>query len=121
MMGRAPVADLVKDFAMITKEMKVTSWDLSDSKIQWVDTNTAVHTYKWTGKGIYQGQPTSNRRRWIVEGHERRRRDMASVCLRARPALVTLLSQTEHPPGPKRWNGCSICGPQLEEETCRQR
>ena len=57
MMGRAPVADLVKDFAAITKEMKVSSWDLSDSKIQWVDANTAVHSYKWTGKGTYQGQP----------------------------------------------------------------
>ena len=31
-MGRAPVADLVKDFAAITKEMKISSWDISDSK-----------------------------------------------------------------------------------------
>ena len=56
-MGRAPVADPVKDFAAITKEMKVSSWDLSDSKIQWVDANTAVHSYKWTGKGTDHGQP----------------------------------------------------------------
>ncbi len=57
MMGRAPVADLVKDFAAITKEMKISSWDISDSKIQWADATTAIHSYKWTGKGTDHGKP----------------------------------------------------------------
>jgi uncharacterized protein DUF4440 len=55
--GRAPVADLVNDFAGITKEIKMTSWDISDSKFQWPSATTAVHTYKWTGKGTDHGQP----------------------------------------------------------------
>jgi hypothetical protein len=41
----------------MTKETKMSSWDISESKVQWVDANTAVHTYKWTGKGTYQGKP----------------------------------------------------------------
>jgi hypothetical protein len=57
MTGRMAVADFLKDFDKMTKEMKLTSWDITDSKVQWVDANTAVHTYKWTGEGTYQGQP----------------------------------------------------------------
>jgi hypothetical protein len=57
MTGRAPVADFINQFDTMTKEMKVSSWDITESKVQWVDANTAVHTYKWTGTGTYQGQP----------------------------------------------------------------
>jgi hypothetical protein len=57
MTGRSPVSDFVKQFDTMTKEMKVSSWDISESKVQWVDANTAVHSYKWTGTGTYQGQP----------------------------------------------------------------
>jgi hypothetical protein len=57
MMGRAPVADLLKDFEAMTKDMKISSWDITDSKVQWVDANTAVHSYKWTGTGTAQGKP----------------------------------------------------------------
>jgi hypothetical protein len=56
-MGRAPIADLIKDFAAVTKELKISAWDLSESKILWVDATTAVHSYKWTGKGTDHGQP----------------------------------------------------------------
>ena len=56
-MGRAPVADLVKDFAAATKEVKITTWDISESKFMWADPNTAVHMYKWTGKGTDHGKP----------------------------------------------------------------
>jgi len=55
--GRAPVADLVKDFAAATKDFKVTSWDISDSKFMWADPSTAIHSYKWTGKGTDHGKP----------------------------------------------------------------
>ena len=56
-MGRASIADFVKGFDAMVKDTKMESWDISDSKVQWVDANTAVHTYKWTGKGTYKGQP----------------------------------------------------------------
>ena len=56
-MGRAPVSDLIKDFAAITKELKLSAWDLSDSKVVWADATTAIHSYKWTGTGTDHGQP----------------------------------------------------------------
>jgi hypothetical protein len=57
MSGRMSVADFVKLFPQMTKDMKIESWDISDFKTVWVDANCAVLTYKWTGKGMYQGQP----------------------------------------------------------------
>ena len=52
--GPMSVMDFQKSFA----QMKVEpGWTISDSKIVWSDTNTAVHFYKWTGKGTFQGQP----------------------------------------------------------------
>ena len=56
-MGPTSVADFVKGFEAMAKEMKIASWDITDSRFQWLDANTAVHIYKWTGKGTYQGQP----------------------------------------------------------------
>lgn len=55
--GRASTADFVKQFDAMTKEMKMTSWDLTDFQTYWVNPNVAVLTYKWTGQGTYQGQP----------------------------------------------------------------
>jgi len=57
MSGRDSIANFIKDFTAMTKDTKIASWDITESKIQWVDANTAVHTYKWSGKGTYQGQP----------------------------------------------------------------
>ena len=57
MSGRMAVADFIKGFDQMAKDMKVTSWDITDSQVQWVDATTAVHSYKWTGVGTYQGQP----------------------------------------------------------------
>ena len=57
MSGRGSIADFVKGFDAMVKDTKMSSWDISDSKVQWVDANTAVHTYKWTGNGTYKGQP----------------------------------------------------------------
>jgi Domain of unknown function (DUF4440) len=58
MMGRAPVADFVKNFDAITKERTVSSWSISDDTVQWIDANTAIYTYKWTGTGTTHGGPT---------------------------------------------------------------
>lgn len=57
MMGRAPVSDFIKEFDAMAKDMKLASWDITESKVQWVDANTAIHSYKWTGSGTYKGQP----------------------------------------------------------------
>jgi ketosteroid isomerase-like protein len=59
-MGREPVANLVKDFAAITKELKISSWDISESKVQWVGATTAIHSYKWTGSGTDHGKPVQS-------------------------------------------------------------
>ena len=55
--GRGPISDFVKNFDAMVKDTKMSSWDITDDKVQWVDANTAVHTYKWTGNGTYKGQP----------------------------------------------------------------
>ena len=57
MTGRMAVAEFIKMFPQMTKDMKIESWDISDFKTVWVDANTAVLTYTWTGTGTYQGQP----------------------------------------------------------------
>src|SRR5262249_31794165 len=57
MTGRMPVAEFIKAFPQMTKEAKIEAWDISDLKTVWVDSNTGVLTYKWTGKGTYQGKP----------------------------------------------------------------
>jgi hypothetical protein len=56
-MGRAPVSEFMKQFDAMSKDMKMSSWDITESKVQWVDANTAIHSYKWTGSGTVQGQP----------------------------------------------------------------
>ena len=56
-MGRMATADYLKSFDEMVKGMDMMSWDITDSRIQWVDANTAIHTYQWIGKGTYQGRP----------------------------------------------------------------
>jgi hypothetical protein len=56
-MGRAPVSEFIHQFDAMTKETKISSWDITESKVQWVDANTAIHSYKWTGSGTSRGQP----------------------------------------------------------------
>ena len=47
----------VSEFAAMLDQMKVKTWKITDEKVLWVDPNTAVITYKWTGSGTFQGQP----------------------------------------------------------------
>ena len=44
------------DFAAKLDQVSVTAWQISDEKVTWVDANTAVISYKWTGTGTFQGQ-----------------------------------------------------------------
>jgi hypothetical protein len=55
--GRMSVAAFIKDFDTMMKDMKVTSWDISDTQTIWAGADTAILTYKWIGAGTYQGQP----------------------------------------------------------------
>jgi hypothetical protein len=52
-MGVSKVADMDK----MMPQMKVTSWNIDGSQFYWVNDSTVVHTYRWTGKGSFQGQP----------------------------------------------------------------
>jgi hypothetical protein len=45
------------NFEKMVKEMKLTSWNIEGSQFYWINDNTVVHMYKWSGKGTYQGQP----------------------------------------------------------------
>jgi hypothetical protein len=47
----------VPDFDKMMLQTKITSWDLDSSQFLWVNDNTVVHMYRWTGKGTYEGQP----------------------------------------------------------------
>jgi ketosteroid isomerase-like protein len=57
MMGRMATAEFLQTFDQVAKDLKITSWEITDTKTIWADPNTAVLTYKWTGMGTYQGQP----------------------------------------------------------------
>jgi ketosteroid isomerase-like protein len=46
----------VSEFAAMLDQVKVKTWKITDEKVMWVDPNTAIVTYKWTGSGTFQGQ-----------------------------------------------------------------
>lgn len=51
--GFMKTSDFLAGFA----DIKLSSWAIGDEKVSWVDNNTAIVTYKWTGAGTWQGQP----------------------------------------------------------------
>ena len=55
MSGASPASEMFK--MLPTMDMKVTESKLSDFKYRWVDANSVVLYYTWTGKGTYMGQP----------------------------------------------------------------
>jgi hypothetical protein len=44
------------DFLPVFDSIKVTTWKISDAKVEWVDASTAIVIYTWTGAGTFQGQ-----------------------------------------------------------------
>ena len=52
--GVMSVAEFVKNFSQIKLE---PGWKITDTKVLWIDDNSVVLSYKWTGKGTFQGQP----------------------------------------------------------------
>jgi len=45
------------DMLAMFEHVKITSSSISDEKVTWVDPNTAIVSYKWTGAGTVMGQP----------------------------------------------------------------
>ena len=74
------------DFAAKLDQVSVTTWQISDEKVQWVDANNAVITYMWTGTGTFQGQkfpsPVSVSTVWKKTGDQW----LATEVIKATPA-----------------------------------
>ena len=47
----------VSDFLTGLDKLDIKSYKISDEKVSWVDANTAIVAYKWTGSGSFAGQP----------------------------------------------------------------
>ena len=45
------------EFLGAIDQLAIKSYKISDEKVAWVDANTAIVTYKWTGSGTFAGQP----------------------------------------------------------------
>lgn len=54
-MGGNPVSQMYAELPKM--DFKVTDQKLSDFHFQWIDDNTVVMSYTWTGKGTMMGQP----------------------------------------------------------------
>ena len=69
------------DFVPMLDQVKIASYKISDEKVMWVDANTAVVAYTWTGSGTFQGQPipakvysstvwTKKNGKWVAAFHQ---------------------------------------------------
>ncbi len=45
------------DFDKMMQAVKIQNWNIDSSQFYWIGDTTAVHMYRWTGKGTYEGQP----------------------------------------------------------------
>ena len=70
MSGPSSISEMYKQLP--TMDMKVTESKMSDFKYRWIDANTVVLYYTWTGKGTMMGQPvpspTYNSTVWAKQG-----------------------------------------------------
>ena len=55
MMGVSPTADLIKELPAL--DLKISEQKLTDFNYLWIDADTVVVTYTWTGKGTFMSQP----------------------------------------------------------------
>lgn len=71
----------VSEFEKMIAQTKVESWNIDQSQFVWVNPQTAVHVYRWTGKGTFMGQPfpsptwastvwTSRDGKWLAVFHQ---------------------------------------------------
>jgi hypothetical protein len=70
-----------ESFVPMMDQVDMPTWKTSDEKALWVDPNTAILTYTWTGTGSMQGQPfksptyastvwTKKSGKWLVVYHQ---------------------------------------------------
>jgi hypothetical protein len=45
------------DMTAALDQLVIKNYKISDEKVSWVDPNTAIVAYKWTGSGTFAGQP----------------------------------------------------------------
>jgi ketosteroid isomerase-like protein len=45
------------ELAGMLDQLVIKSYKISEEKVSWVDPNTAIVAYKWTGSGTFGGQP----------------------------------------------------------------
>jgi hypothetical protein len=75
--GLVKVADFVKSM----DQVKVGSWHIMDTQVQWVNDKTAIVTYTWMGSGSFKGEPfppmtysssvwTDRNGKWVAVYHQ---------------------------------------------------
>ena len=45
------------EMATVIDQLVIKNYKISEEKVSWVDPNTAILAYKWTGSGTFGGQP----------------------------------------------------------------
>ena len=45
------------DFTAALDQLVIKNYKISEERVAWVDANTAIVAYKWTGSGTFAGQP----------------------------------------------------------------
>lgn len=71
----------VAEFTKHVGQAQISTWDIADPRVYWVDESTAIVMYTWTGKGTWAGQPipekayastvwTERNGRWIAVFHQ---------------------------------------------------
>jgi hypothetical protein len=68
------------DIEKMMAQAKITEAKINKPQVLWVDANTAIITYTWTGKGTYMGQPvkpayvssvwTKKNGKWVAVFHQ---------------------------------------------------
>ena len=69
------------EFLGALDQLAIKHYQISDEKVAWVDANTAIVAYKWTGSGTFAGQPfpstvyastvwTKKGEKWVAVFHQ---------------------------------------------------
>ena len=85
------------DFDKMLLATKIQSWNIDGSQFYWINDNTLVHMYRWTGKGSFQGQAipsptwastvwTNKAGKWLAVFHQETTAMAAPAQADAKPA-----------------------------------
>jgi hypothetical protein len=57
--GIDPMLGVIKasEYGNAMKEAKIQLWNIDKTAVHWASDDVAILTYRWTGKGTFQGQP----------------------------------------------------------------